>query len=115
MREILALAPYYLNSRTPRVRITFAYCTFSYLLYDYVLFVLILGRFGMAKVYRKYAKDYNLYVLQHEANVARRGLWSARSPIPAFGMAPPAKANVIHVRPNFAIRDPAVLRSLSPF
>ena len=69
---------------------------------------------GMAWVYRKYAEDYSLYVLQHEANVARRGLWGDRSPIPAFGMAPPAKTNVIHVRPHFAIRDTAVLRSTPP-
>jgi endonuclease YncB( thermonuclease family) len=37
---------------------------------------------GMAWVYRKYAKDNNLYVLQHEARAAERGLWSDRSPIP---------------------------------
>jgi endonuclease YncB( thermonuclease family) len=37
---------------------------------------------GMAWVYRKYAKDSSLYVLQHEARVAERGLWSDRSPIP---------------------------------
>jgi endonuclease YncB( thermonuclease family) len=37
---------------------------------------------GMAWVYRKYAKDNNLYVLQHEAKSAERGLWSDRSPIP---------------------------------
>jgi micrococcal nuclease len=37
---------------------------------------------GMAWVYRKYAKDNYLYVLQHEAKAARRGLWSGRAPIP---------------------------------
>ena len=37
---------------------------------------------GMAWVYRKYAKDNNLYVLQHEAKSAERGLWSDPSPIP---------------------------------
>ena len=37
---------------------------------------------GMAWVYRKYAKDNKLYVLQHEAKVAKRGLWSDPSPIP---------------------------------
>jgi endonuclease YncB( thermonuclease family) len=37
---------------------------------------------GMAWVYRKYAKDNNLYVLQHEARAAERGLWSDRFPIP---------------------------------
>jgi endonuclease YncB( thermonuclease family) len=37
---------------------------------------------GMAWVYRKYAKDNYLYVLQHEAKSAERGLWSDPSPIP---------------------------------
>jgi endonuclease YncB( thermonuclease family) len=37
---------------------------------------------GMAWVYRKYAKDNNLYVLQHYAKVAKRGLWSDPSAIP---------------------------------
>jgi micrococcal nuclease len=37
---------------------------------------------GMAWVYRKYAKDNKLYVLQHEAKAAERGLWSGSSPIP---------------------------------
>jgi endonuclease YncB( thermonuclease family) len=37
---------------------------------------------GMAWVYRKYAKDNKLYVLQHEAKAAERGLWSDWSPIP---------------------------------
>jgi endonuclease YncB( thermonuclease family) len=37
---------------------------------------------GMAWVYRQYAKDNNLYVLQHEAKSAERGLWSDPSPIP---------------------------------
>ena len=37
---------------------------------------------GMAWVYRKYAKDNKLYVLQHEAKAAKRGLWSDPSPIP---------------------------------
>lgn len=30
---------------------------------------------GMAWVYRQYAKDHNLYILEHEAKVERRGLW----------------------------------------
>jgi micrococcal nuclease len=37
---------------------------------------------GMAWVYRKYAKDNYLYVLQHKAKAAERGLWSDWSPIP---------------------------------
>lgn len=36
---------------------------------------------GMAWVYRKYAKDNYLYVLQHEAKAAKRGLWSEGTPI----------------------------------
>ncbi|WON72900.1 thermonuclease family protein [Nitrosospira sp. Is2] len=39
---------------------------------------------GMAWVYRKYAKDHNLYVLQHDAKVAGRGLWSEPSPMPPW-------------------------------
>ncbi|WON75331.1 thermonuclease family protein [Nitrosospira sp. Is2] len=35
---------------------------------------------GMAWVYRKYAKDHNLYVLQYDAKAAGRGLWSEPSP-----------------------------------
>ena len=37
---------------------------------------------GMAWVYRRYAKDHSLYTLQHDARIARRGLWSDPSPIP---------------------------------
>lgn len=32
-------------------------------------------RRGAAWVYRKYAKDQNLYVLEDEARAAKRGLW----------------------------------------
>lgn len=39
---------------------------------------------GMACVYRKYAKDNRLYVLQHEAKAAKRGLWSDPSPLPPW-------------------------------
>jgi micrococcal nuclease len=39
---------------------------------------------GMAWVYRKYAKDHNLYVLQHDAKVAKRGLWSDLSQTPPW-------------------------------
>ena len=39
---------------------------------------------GMAWVYRKYAKDHNLYVLQHNAKVAKRGLWGDVGPKPPW-------------------------------
>ena len=39
---------------------------------------------GMAWVYRKYAKDHSLYVLQHDAKVEKRGLWSDPSPTPPW-------------------------------
>jgi endonuclease YncB( thermonuclease family) len=39
---------------------------------------------GMARVYRKYAKDHSLYVLQNDAKVAARGLWSEPSPMPQW-------------------------------
>ncbi|PTR14478.1 endonuclease YncB(thermonuclease family) [Nitrosospira sp. Nsp2] len=39
---------------------------------------------GMAWVYRKYAKDHALYVLQHDAKVEKRGLWSDPSPTPPW-------------------------------
>ena len=39
---------------------------------------------GMAWVYRKYAKDQSLYILQHDAWIERRGLWSDPSPIPPW-------------------------------
>jgi endonuclease YncB( thermonuclease family) len=39
---------------------------------------------GMAWVYRKYAKDHSLYVLQNGAKVAGRGLWSEPSPMPPW-------------------------------
>ncbi|MBN9125422.1 MAG: thermonuclease family protein [Nitrosospira sp.] len=39
---------------------------------------------GMAWVYRQYAKDHNLFVLQHEARRFKRGLWSESSPIPPW-------------------------------
>jgi micrococcal nuclease len=39
---------------------------------------------GMAWVYRKYAKDHSLYVLQNDAKVAGRGLWSEPSPMPPW-------------------------------
>ncbi|SHL41626.1 micrococcal nuclease [Nitrosospira sp. Nsp11] len=39
---------------------------------------------GMAWVYRQYAKDHDLYVLEHGAKVEKRGLWSEPSPIPPW-------------------------------
>jgi len=39
---------------------------------------------GMAWVYPKYAKDQNLYVLQDEAKLARRGLWIDVGPTPPW-------------------------------
>jgi hypothetical protein len=30
---------------------------------------------GMAWVYRQYARDQNLYILEHDAKAERRGLW----------------------------------------
>jgi hypothetical protein len=39
---------------------------------------------GIAWVNRKYAKDHNLYVLQTDAKVAGRGLWSEPSPMPPW-------------------------------
>lgn len=39
---------------------------------------------GMAWVYRKYAKDHDLYVLEHGAKVGKRGLWTDPSPTPPW-------------------------------
>ena len=39
---------------------------------------------GMAWVYRKYAKDHNLYMLEHEAKRHKRGLWADKSPTPPW-------------------------------
>ena len=39
---------------------------------------------GMAWVYRLYATDHDLYVLEHEAKVGRRGLWSDSAPTPPW-------------------------------
>jgi endonuclease YncB( thermonuclease family) len=39
---------------------------------------------GMAWVYRRYARDHNLYVMQHDARAAKRGLWADSSPIPPW-------------------------------
>lgn len=37
---------------------------------------------GMAWVYPRYVKDHNLYVMQRDAKVAKRGLWADSSPTP---------------------------------
>lgn len=39
---------------------------------------------GMAWVYRRYAKDHDLYVLEHGAKVEKRGLWVDPSPTPPW-------------------------------
>jgi len=39
---------------------------------------------GMAWVYPRYAKDPDLYVMQEDAKLARRGLWIDYSPIPPW-------------------------------
>lgn len=39
---------------------------------------------GMAWVYRSYAKDYNLYILQFTAMAEKRGLWSEPGAIPPW-------------------------------
>jgi hypothetical protein len=37
---------------------------------------------GIAWVYRRYAKDHDLYVLEHGAKAGKRGLWADSSPAP---------------------------------
>jgi endonuclease YncB( thermonuclease family) len=39
---------------------------------------------GMARVYRRYAKDHDLYVLEHKAKTSKRGLWADSSPTPPW-------------------------------
>ncbi len=39
---------------------------------------------GMAWVYRKYAKDHNLYIYEQEAKRFKRGLWADKSPTPPW-------------------------------
>ena len=39
---------------------------------------------GMAWVYRRYAKDHNMYVLEQGAKGAKQGLWADSSPIPPW-------------------------------
>ena len=39
---------------------------------------------GMAWVYRRYAKDHDLYVLEHGAKASKRGLWADSSPTPPW-------------------------------
>ncbi len=43
-----------------------------------------LVRLGYAWVYRRYAKDQDLYRLEKEAQGARRGLWASDHPIPPW-------------------------------
>ena len=35
---------------------------------------------GMAWVYRRYARNHNLYILERNARVAKRGLWADPNP-----------------------------------
>lgn len=51
-------------------------------------------RRGMAWVYRKYARDHDLYVLEHNAKVEKRGLWSEPSPIPPWELRGNRRKNV---------------------
>lgn len=39
---------------------------------------------GMAWVYRRYAKNHDLYVLEHNAKVEKRGLWADKAPTPPW-------------------------------
>jgi endonuclease YncB( thermonuclease family) len=39
---------------------------------------------GLAWVYRRHAKDHDLYVLEHGAKVGKRGLWADSSPTPPW-------------------------------
>ncbi|MCP4043372.1 MAG: thermonuclease family protein [Gammaproteobacteria bacterium] len=43
-----------------------------------------LVRLGYARVYRRYAKDKDLYRLEKEAQEAKRGLWASDHPIPPW-------------------------------
>jgi hypothetical protein len=49
---------------------------------------------GMAWVYRRYSKDHNLYVMQHDAKVVTRGLWADSSPIPSWDHASPRQTRI---------------------
>jgi endonuclease YncB( thermonuclease family) len=50
---------------------------------------------GMAWVYRRYAKDHDLYVLEHGAKAGKRGLWADSSPTPPWQWR--KNSNVRHV------------------
>jgi endonuclease YncB( thermonuclease family) len=39
---------------------------------------------GMAWVYRKYARDHNLFIFEQEAKRFKRGLWAGKSPTPPW-------------------------------
>ena len=39
---------------------------------------------GMAWVYPRYVKDHNLYIMQRDAKVLKRGLWADSSPTPPW-------------------------------
>lgn len=52
---------------------------------------------GMAWVYRKYAKDHNLFVYEHEAKRQKRGLWADKSPTPPWEWRKSARYAVIRL------------------
>jgi endonuclease YncB( thermonuclease family) len=49
---------------------------------------------GMAWAYTRYVKDPHLYVLQREAKVAKRGLWTDASPMPPWEFRKQGKKHV---------------------
>jgi endonuclease YncB( thermonuclease family) len=49
---------------------------------------------GMAWVYRRYARNHNLYIQEHNARVAKRGLWSDPHPIAPWEWRNHRKQNV---------------------
>jgi endonuclease YncB( thermonuclease family) len=51
---------------------------------------------GMAWVYRKYAKDHNLFLLEHEAKRHKRGLWADKSPTPPWQWRKASRYAAIH-------------------
>lgn len=52
---------------------------------------------GMAWVYRKYAKDHNLFIFEHEAKRQKRGLWADKSPTPPWQWRKSARYAAIHL------------------
>lgn len=52
---------------------------------------------GMAWVYRKYAKDHNLFIFEHEAKRQKRGLWADKFPTPPWKWRKSARYAAIHL------------------